>query len=328
MTNKTVSVVFSFRNEAAVLPALIDRMQKVMDAQPEDYELIFVNDDSSDISLDILKAAHRSNPRIKILNMSRRFGVSECVLAGMRAAKGDALVYLDADLQDPPELIPALLERWRNGVDVVNTVRTARLGETAFKKVMTRLAYALIGFASETKLMTEAGDFKLISRRALNHLLALKEHDPYLRGLISWVGFTQVMVHYEREARFGGVTKFPLYSRGPWKMFALGLTSFSFFPIYAVFGFAAVGMIVAVLLGLVGGGMAMSDNPSAGTIGFLALLTFFWATLMGAVAMVGIYVARTYKETRNRPRYIVRDSVGIEPPHDAGNGGVPVDSPV
>ncbi|MBF0093270.1 MAG: glycosyltransferase family 2 protein [Alphaproteobacteria bacterium] len=323
MTKKIVSVVFSFRNEAANLPALIDRMQTVMGAQPEDYELIFVNDDSSDISLDILKAAHKGNPRVKILNMSRRFGVSECVLAGMAAARGDAVVYLDTDLQDPPELIPKLLERWRNGVDVVNTVRTARLGETKFKKFVTRLAYGLIGFASDTKLITEAGDFKLVSRRALDHLLSLKEHDPYLRGLISWVGFTQVTVPYEREARFGGVTKFPLHSRGPWKMFAIGLTSFSFMPIYGIFAVAVLGLVAVGVLGLTSAGLALAGRESASAIGFLALLTFFWATLMASVAVVGIYVARTYKEARGRPRYIVRDRIGFEAAPESGDADAP-----
>ena len=188
-----------------------------------------------------LLAERQRNPRVTIVNMSRRFGVAEGVLAGMATSRGDAVVYMDADLQDPPEVIPRLIDRWRQGADVVHTVRTQRHGENALKMAATRLAYRLIQFGSSIELPVDAGDFKLLSRPAVDHLLRLRESDPYLRGLVVWLGFNQVCVPYERDSRHAGRTHFPFFSRNPWKTFTTGLTSFSFMPIYVCFALAAVG---------------------------------------------------------------------------------------
>ena len=182
---------------------------------------------------DLLYSSHRTHGNYlakggDLKAMSRRFGVSECARAGMSAASGDAIIIMDADLQDPPEVIPQLIEKWRAGADVVHTVRTHRRGESAAKMMLTRLAYRIIHMGSSIELPVDAGDFKLLSRAALNHLLALQESDPYLRGLVVWIGFQQAFVPYEREARHAGRTHFPFFSRNPWKTFAIGLTSFSF----------------------------------------------------------------------------------------------------
>ncbi|MBI4641094.1 MAG: glycosyltransferase family 2 protein, partial [Candidatus Tectomicrobia bacterium] len=210
---KLISIVFSFRNEEEVIPELVSRVVQVMNREPEDYELIFINDDSSDNSLSVLLKEREKNPKLKIINMSRRFGVSECVFAGMMHTRGDAVIYMDADLQDPPELIPKLLENWRHGADVVHTVRTSRQGESRFKLLLTRLGYNIIGWGASLKLPVEAGDFKLLSRRVVDILLCLPESDPYLRGLVAWVGFTQAAVSYERDQRYAGRSHFPLLSR-------------------------------------------------------------------------------------------------------------------
>ena len=163
-------------------------------SQHLEYELLFVNDASTDDSLAILLNERDRNARVKILNMSRRFGVAEGVLAGMSAATGDAVVYMDADLQDPPEVIPSLVDRWRQGAEVVHTVRTRRKGESPLKMKATRLAYRIIQLGSAIELPIDAGDFKLLSRAAVDHLLQVRESDPYLRGLVVWLGFTQVFV--------------------------------------------------------------------------------------------------------------------------------------
>src|SRR5688572_2992984 len=165
-----VSVVLSFRNEADNIAPLISRLAAVFASSECESELLFVNDASTDGSLSVLLAERERNPRVKILNMSRRFGVAEGVLAGMAAARGDAVIYLDADLQDPPEVIPLLLERWRAGADVVHTVRTRRHGEHTLKVKATRLAYRMIRYGSTIDLPVDAGDFKLLSRRAVNHV--------------------------------------------------------------------------------------------------------------------------------------------------------------
>ena len=212
-----ISVVFSFRNERQNIPTLIARLDAMFVPLPVDYELLFVNDASNDGSLEVLVEARTHNPRVKVINMSRRFGVSECACAGMSAASGDATIIMDADLQDPPELIPQLIEKWRAGADVVHTVRTRRHGESALKMMMTRLAYRIIHMGSSIELPVDAVDFKLLSRPALNHLLALEESDPYIRGLVVWIGFQQAFVPYERDARHAGRTHFPFFSRNPWK---------------------------------------------------------------------------------------------------------------
>ena len=293
-----VSIVLSFRNEAGNIPALVARLERTLARESIDYEIVFVNDASTDGSLDAILRERERNPRVKVLTMARRFGVAECVVAGLAAATGDAVVYMDADLQDPPEVIPALLERWRDGADVVHTVRTARRGESAFKTWVTRIAYRIIRAGSDFDLPIDAGDFKLLSRTVVEHLLRLRETDPYLRGLVVWLGFTQAFVPYEREARATGRTHFPLFSRNPWKTFVSGVTSFSFAPIYACLALAAAGLIAAVVL------------LAAGSA-FVALLTFFWATIVGAVGSVGLYVARIYKDVRGRPTYIVESAVGF-----------------
>jgi glycosyltransferase involved in cell wall biosynthesis len=294
-----VSVVLSFRNEAANIPTLIARLDKTFAVARVDYELLFVNDDSTDASLQILLTERDANPRVKILNMSRRFGVAEGVIAGMAASRGDAVVYMDADLQDPPEVIPMLIERWRAGADVVHTVRTRRKGESPLKMTATRLAYRIIQIGSAIELPVDAGDFKLLSRAAVEHLLRLRESDPYLRGLVVWLGFNQVFVPYERDARHAGRTHFPFFSKNPWKTFVIGMTSFSFLPIYVCFALAAIGLAASLLF------LMMAHY-------LLALLTFFWATTLAAIGGIGIYILRIYKDARGRPPYILKSTIGMD----------------
>jgi dolichol-phosphate mannosyltransferase len=292
-----ISVVLSFRNEAENIPTLVTRLVRMFETQDAEYEVIFVNDASTDASLSLLVAERERNPRIKVVNMSRRFGVAEGVIAGMSVSRGDAVVYMDADLQDPPEVIPALIDRWRQGADVVHTVRTRRHGENPLKMAATRLAYRLIHLGSSIRLPVDAGDFKLLSRAAVVHLLRLRESDPYLRGLVVWLGFNQVAIPYERESRHAGRTHFPFFSRNPWKTFTMGMTSFSFMPIYLCFALSAFGLLAAV---------AFAFSGSA----FMATLTFFWATTIGAIAVVGTYLIRVYKDVRGRPPYIIESIVG------------------
>jgi len=294
-----ISVVLSFRNEADNIPTLVRRLETMFDGETADYEIVFVNDASTDASLPLLLSERQRNPRVKIVNMSRRFGVAEGVIAGMATSRGDAVVYMDADLQDPPEVIPHLIDRWRKGADIVHTVRTRRRGENPLKMAATRLAYRLIQFGSSIELPVDAGDFKLLSRPAVDHLLRLRESDPYLRGLVVWLGFNQVCISYERDSRHAGATHFPFFSRNPWKTFTTGLTSFSFMPIYVCFVIAALGLAAAILLAL------------AGSF-FMAALTFFWATTIGAIAIVGVYLIRVYKDVRGRPPYIIDSVIGNE----------------
>jgi glycosyltransferase involved in cell wall biosynthesis len=306
-----VSVVFSFRNERQNIPTLISRLDAMFAGAGVDYELIFVNDASTDGSLDVLIDERSRNPRVKIVNMSRRFGVSECARAGMAAARGDAAVIMDADLQDPPEVIPQLIAKWRAGADVVHTVRTRRHGESAAKMMLTRLAYRIIHLGSTIELPVDAGDFKLLSRAALDHLLALRESDPYLRGLVVWIGFQQGFVPYERDARHAGLTHFPFFSRNPWKTFAMGLTSFSFMPVFATIGLALVSLVIAALLILRATAILLTGGRLSTSTALITVGAFFWATILTAIAAVGIYVIRIYKDVRGRPQYIVASTIGL-----------------
>ena len=315
-----VSVVLSFRNEESVIPELVARLQKALRGAGLAYELVFVNDASSDGSLALLEEQHRMDPAVKVVNMSRRFGVAPCVIAGMRYAQGDAVVYMDADLQDPPELIPELVARWREGAEVVYTVRTARHGEHGGKLWLTRLAYRAVARLSELELPEEAGDFKLLSRRAVTHLLAFSERDLYVRGLVSWLGFRQVAVPYERQPRAGGETHFPLLRLGPVAAFATAVTSFSHLPLIfflllglaggALSGLALVGLTALALLGVV-------TSASPAWIAFAALL---WSTLAAGIGVIGLYVARIHREVLGRPRYIVESTLGLGEPERGYSG--------
>ena len=306
--------MLSFRNEAENIPTLVARLAAVFAGDGAPYELLFVNDASTDDSLPILMKERERNPRVKVLNMSRRYGVAEGVLAGLAAASGDAAIYMDADLQDPPEVIPGLLASWRGGADVVHTVRTRRRGESLLKIWATRLAYRLIHSGSNVDLPVDAGDFKLVSRRAVDHLLRLPESDPYLRGLVVWIGFNQAFVPYERDVRHAGRTHFPFFSRNPWKTFILGMTSFSFLPIYVLAGIAGAGLLIsAALLAAALVGVA-AGSAVAGATWLAGLLAFMWATTLSAIAVVGIYIVRIYKDVRGRPPYIVSSTVGVGPP--------------
>jgi dolichol-phosphate mannosyltransferase len=226
-------------------------------------------------------------------------------------ASGDAVVYMDADLQDPPEVIPTLLERWRAGAQVVHTIRTRRHGEHPLKMWFTRTAYRIIQAGSTIDLPVDAGDFKLLSRPAVDHLLRLRESDPYLRGLVVWIGFTQVLVPYERDVRHGGLTHFPFFSRNPWKTFVLGVTSFSFMPIYMLAAAAAAGLVLSVVLAAGAALLAASGSAAAPTAALTAAVLFLWSTLLAAVCAVGLYVVRIYKDVRGRPQFIVESTIGL-----------------
>ncbi len=307
-----ISVVFSFRNEAEVIPELVRRTVAILEPLVR-YELIFVNDASTDASLEILTMLRETNENIKILNMSRRFGVTPCVIAGMAEAKGDAVIYMDADLQDPPELIRELIRRWEEGAEVVHTVRTKRHGESMMKMWFTKLAYKMINAFSDIDFYENAGDFKLLSRRAVAEIVKLNEHDPYLRGLSVWIGFQQAMLRYERDARFSGQSKFGLFrSVNPYKEFIRGITSFSASPLYfaLILGFL-VALTSFIILGHVVVTKIMGVNMPGWTA-IMAAILFLSGVILFTIGIVGVYLGRIYEQLRGRPRYIVDDKIGFD----------------
>jgi polyisoprenyl-phosphate glycosyltransferase len=306
-----ISVVLSFRNEAPLIPELIARVTAALAQTGCTHELIFVNDASTDQSLDILTTHAAGDPRIKVITMSRRFGPSECVLAGLRYATGDAAVFMDTDLQDPPELLPTLITRWQQGSDVVHTVRTARAGESAVKMALTKMAYRLIRAISDIDLRVEAGDYKLLSRRAIDAVLTCGETDPYLRGLAAWVGFRQEFVAYERHPRAAGVTHFPFFSHNPWRTVLSGLTSFSVTPLLI---WAPLGVVV-LLAGLGALVWALMSAATSWQWVLTVVLVLSGVQLIG-LGVIGLYLARVYRDGRKRPAYIVAETIGwpTQPP--------------
>ena len=304
---KLLSIVLSFRNEEGNIKELIERINTSLNILKDwSYEIIFVNDDSTDNSEKILLDLQKDNP-IKIINMSRNFGVDPCVIAGFRHAKGDAVVYLHTDLQDPPELIPKLVEKFEEGNDVVHTVRTKRHGESKFRMFITKIAYHIIHYLSDLNLPIQAGDYKLISRKALDKILLQKEFRPYVRGLSVWVGYKQTFVHYEREARGAGESKMPLLSAGPVVDFINGVTSYSLKPLYIGIFFGFLSIIFSFLLIIYALFLKFNGLAIPGATSIIIAISFFSGILLFTLGIIGIYLARIFEQTKGRDQYIIKD---------------------
>ena len=304
---KLISFVFSFKNEEKNLEELVKRVDNaVKKLSNYDYELIFVNDDSNDNSEKLLLNLQKNFP-ITLINMSRTFGVGPCVLAGFKHAEGDCIIYMDSDLQDPPELITKLIKEYENGSHIVHTIRTDRLGESKLKLFVTKIAYKIINFLSDIKLPIEAGDFKLISKKALEKILKQKEFRPYIRGLSVWVGFKQSYVNYVREARSQGSTKFPLLSAGPVSQFISGVTAYSLKPLYFGILLGLVSIIFSICLIIYALYMKFTNIAVPGTAGIIITISFFSGMVLLTLGIIGIYMARIFEEVRGRDSYIIKE---------------------
>ena len=304
---KLLSVVFSFRNEEGNIKELVDRINISLEKLTNwNYELIFVNDDSTDNSESILLNLQKKYP-IRIINMSRNFGVDPCVLAGFRNAKGDAIVYLHTDLQDPPEIIPDLIKKHEEGFDVVHTIRTKRKGESKFRMLVTRIAYLLINILSDIKLPIESGDYKLISRKALDTILNQKEFRPYVRGLSVWVGFKQTFYKYERQARGSGKSKMSLLCEGPVTYFVNGITSYSLKPLYIGIFFGFLSIIISVLLIIYALYLKFNNLAIPGSTSIIIAVSFFSGILLFTLGVIGIYLARIFEQTKGRDQYVIKE---------------------
>ena len=304
---KLISFVFSFKNEEKNLHELVKRVDSsVAKINNYNYELIFVNDNSDDDSEKILEELQKKYP-IKIINMSRTFGVGPCVIAGFKNANGDCIIYMDSDLQDPPEIIDQLIKEYENGSDIVHTVRTARLGESAIKLILTKAAYKVINFLSDIQLPTEAGDYKLISKRALKKILEQKEFRPYIRGLSVWVGFKQSFVNYVRDPRAKGETKFPLFSAGPITQFISGVTAYSLKPLYVGIILGLFSLFFSICLILYALYMKFTNIAVPGTASIIITISFFSGIILLTLGIMSMYIARIFEEVRGRDSYIIKN---------------------
>jgi glycosyltransferase involved in cell wall biosynthesis len=307
MNLQLLSVVFSFRNEEDNIPALVSRVTKSIQLINNiNYELIFVNDDSTDNSKECLSNLINEGYPITIINMSRNFGGTPCILAGFKYAKGDMIIYMDSDLQDPPELIPKMIQKYREGYEVVHTRRLTRDGESKFKLWLTKKAYSIINFSSEFELPKNVGDFKLLSKKVVDEILKIEEYDPYLRGLSIWVGFKQGFVEYNREARYMGDTKFPIFkSNGPAKEFLRGLLSNSGLPLITILFIGIIAILLSFTLIIYSIIIKITDETAVGIPSIIITISFFSGLIIFTNVIIELYMSRIYNQIKGRPKYII-----------------------
>lgn len=304
---RLVSVVAPTFNEEATIHAFYDRVCGALSGVP--FELVVVDDGSTDRTWEILTELAAKDDRVKIIRLSRNFGHQTALTCGLDHAGGDAVAMLDADLQDPPELIRELLEHWREGVDVVFTVRSTRSGESRFKLLTAKWFYRLVAKISSVPLQRDAGDFRLLDRRALDSLLLMRESNRYLRGMSVWIGFTQMGVCYDRDVRFAGETKFSLSRMVRFSLDAIASFSHAPLQVATMVGFlcAAVAFLlipVAVVFRIFG-----QFVPGVTTT-IVAILMLGGIQLM-AVGLIGEYVGRIYEEVKRRPLYVVQSATNL-----------------
>jgi glycosyltransferase involved in cell wall biosynthesis len=308
-----LSIVVPLYNEQENLAELLRRLTQVLEQIALPYEIVCVNDGSSDATLSTLLALQQTHPEVnlKIISLARNFGKEAAMSAGLDYASGDAVIPIDADLQDPPELIGELVEQWQQGYDVVYAVRRSRQGESWIKKATAKAFYRVIGQLSKVEIPANTGDFRLLDRRVVEVLKSMPERTRFMKGLFSWVGFRQTAVYFDREPRQAGQT-----SWNYWKLwnFALdGIASFSQLPLkvwtyvgfvtaLVAFGFALLLIVRTLLLGI--------DVPGYASI-MVAVLLLGGLQLMG-MGVIGEYLGRVYEETKERPLYVIRDLYGFK----------------
>lgn len=308
MKNKPfITIIAPIFNELENLPILYERISEVMQKSESDWELLLIDDGSTDGSTDFIRELSKKDQRVKPVIFARNFGHQIAVTAGLDYSKGDAVVIIDSDLQDPPEVILDLLDKWREGYEVVYAVRAEREGETFFKKFTASVFYRLIFRITDVKIPLDTGDFRLMDRKVVNVMNAMREHHRFLRGMSAWVGFKQVGVTYKRAARLSGETKYPFK-----KMLKLALT--------AITGFSYVPLQIATYIGFISAGISLVAIPIVillrilGSQQFIGQATTLIAVLfLGGVQLIslgilGEYIGRIYDEVKGRPLYIVSEA--------------------
>ena len=315
-----LSVVIPCMNEEQVVRETSRRLISVLGAADFNFELIFVDDGSKDQTPEILRDLQSADARVRVVRLSRNFGHQVAITAGIEHAGGDAVAIIDADLQDPPEVLLEFVAKWLDGYDVVYGVRTEREGETAFKLWTAKMFYRVIGHLSDTEIPLDTGDFRLMDRRVVDALLSMPERDRFVRGMVSWLGFSQVSIAYRRAARFAGETKYPLFKM--MKFATDGIVSFSTLPLRLAtwVGFLASAIsivgIVVVLLERYFGVFGLVKGWSSTVIAVL----FIGGVQLVCLGIIGEYVGRIYGESKRRPLYVVRERIGF----DAKNAATPV----
>ena len=310
-SQRKVAVVVPFLNEADNLPLLCERLTAVLEKEPEPFELLFVDDGSSDGSAAFLAARAAQDPRVKLLRLSRNFGHQLAITAGMDHAEGDAVVIMDADLQDPPEVVPQLLARWREGHEIVYAVRTSRSGESWLKRLLAATFYKTFRRMANVDVPLDAGDFRLVDRKVIDALKQVRELHRFVRGLTCWVGFSQSAVSYERAPRHSGVTKYPV-----WKSMRLAwdaITSFSSTPLRWMTLFGLLVSIAGLLqtVRVIVDRLLYPASMERGWASVVAIMLFLGGVQLVSLGLIGQYVGRIFEESKKRPLYFVKETVGF-----------------
>jgi len=308
MSSITYSIVAPIYNELENIPELFKRVSEVMDSTGEPWELVLVDDGCTDGSTDRIRELAIKDGRVRPVIFARNFGHQIAVTAGMDYARGDAVVIIDADLQDPPEVILELAKKWKEGYEVVYAVRAEREGETKFKIWTASLFYRLIYRITDVKIPLDTGDFRLIDRKVVTVMNGMREKHRFLRGMGAWVGFKQIGVEYKRAARYSGETKYPLK-----KMLRLAInaiTGFSYFPLQLAtyFGFLSAGLAILAIPIIVTLRLAGETHFFEGQTTTLVAVLFLGGVQLISLGILGEYIGRIYDEAKGRPLYVVRDA--------------------
>lgn len=306
----TFSFVIPFLNEEKVLVGLLVRMTDLMGALDEPCEVVFVDDGSRDAGPAIIAAAARRDPRIKLIRLSRNFGHQIAVTAGLNVVRGRATIIMDADLQDPPEVVHDLVARWTDGYEIVHAQRRAREGETRFKKMSANLYYRLLSRLSSVEIPRDVGDFRLVDAKVVEAIRSMPERDRYLRGMFAWVGFRQTIVQFDRPQRFAGETKYPLK-----KMMRLavdGVIGFSDAPLRLALWLGTLVSLGAMTYGIYILAMALfTGGLIPGWASTIVVLSFLSGMNLLISGVIGMYIGRIHNESKERPLYFISESIGI-----------------
>ena len=308
----TITIIAPVYNEEPVLHELYKRVSRVMDQFDDPWELILVDDGSRDRSSEIIAELHEADNRVKGISFSRNFGFQEAVTAGLDFSSGDAVILTDADLQDPPEVMPEMIAKWREGFDVVYGVRTEREGETWFKLVTAKMFYRIIHRITSVNIPLDTGDFRLMDRRVVDALGQMRERNRFLRGMVPWVGFKQTGVYFKRDPRFAGDAKFSSFRR-MFRFAMNAITSFSYVPLqiatylgFAIAGLTALAILVVVFLRL------FSVHALTGQATTLVAVLFLGGVQLISLGIIGEYLGRIYDEVKGRPLYLVQSKWGLD----------------
>lgn len=308
-----ISVVIPMYYEEEVAHLCYDRVSTVLKSLSDkyEYEIIFVNDGSKDKTLKILKDIANNDKCVKVISFSRNFGHQAAVTAGIKYITGDAIVIMDADLQDPPELIPDMLKLWEEGNEVIYGKRKTRKGESAFKILTAQMFYSFLNAMSEVEIPKNTGDFRLVDRKVIDVINSLPEHNKFLRGLFSWVGFEQKAFLYDRPERKLGTTKYPFKKMS--KLASDGILSFSTKPMKIVGGLGVISILfsIAVLIYSLCSYFGQWNNLTPGWTSIMVCITFFAGVQLLSLWVLSEYISRIYDESKGRPEYIIKEKINI-----------------